>query len=289
MISRQRAILRCLANEGGKMTKLRLVKLAFLLRETSAHAPTSGTYEFLPYHYGPYSFTLSYDLRSLERDGWVRILDSDVVATRSADSETTRLDSDFCAEIDSLVRQHRSLSTDALIRTVYRDYPWFTARAKNRSLRRSEVPLAELAVYTVGYEGLMLDGLLDLLMRNGIRQLADVRCNPVARRFGFHKSTLARHCADVGIEYFHLPTLGIPSSWRQSLDTARAYKDLFKKYEQEILPACDSAIEEVIGLLTEKPTALMCMEADAQCCHRTSLAKILSTRTGLPLRELRCQ
>lgn len=288
MITRQKAILRLLANEGGATTKLRLVKLAFLLRQTAAHAPASGTYEFLPYHYGPYSFTLSYDLRSLERDGWIRILDANLLATRPLMDETSSLDRSFRWEIDNLVEDRRSVSTDELVRSVYRDYPWFTARAKNLALRANLLPVADLAVYTVGYEGLMLDGFLDLLLRNGIRQLADVRCNPVARRFGFHKSTLARHCADVGIDYIHLPELGIPSGLRQSLNSTEAYTKLFAEYERQILPANGDALATASRLLCEKPTALMCMEADARCCHRTSLARELASRTSLPLRELRC-
>ena len=38
----------------------------------------------------------------------------------------------------------------------------------------------------------MVNALLDLLLRKGIRRLVDVRCNPVARRYGYHKATLCR-------------------------------------------------------------------------------------------------
>lgn len=288
MITRQRAILRLLSNENSSTTKLRLVKLAFLLRQTSVAAPASGTYEFLPYHYGPYSFTLNHDLQNLERHGWIRLLDSDVVAVRALSNEAGKLDPAFSAEIDGLVSHYRPDSTDALIRKIYTQYPWFTAQARNQSRRSVPLPTAGPAVYTVGYEGLMLDGLLDLLLQSGIKRLVDVRCNPVARRFGFHKSTLARHAGDVGISYLHIPELGVPSVRRQSLDSMTAYRDLFRYYEEQILPANERSLEVVINLLSEIPTAFMCMEADANCCHRSSLARELAGRTGLPLRELRC-
>ena len=34
----------------------------------------------------------------------------------------------------------------------------------------------------------MLDGLLDILLKAGVKKLIDVRCNPVARRFGFTRA-----------------------------------------------------------------------------------------------------
>jgi hypothetical protein len=57
MFSRQRAILRLIENEGGTVSRLRLVKLAFLLSQ-EAGAPRVGTYDFVPYKRGPFSFTL---------------------------------------------------------------------------------------------------------------------------------------------------------------------------------------------------------------------------------------
>jgi uncharacterized protein (DUF488 family) len=175
-----------------------------------------------------------------------------------------------------------------LISDVYRRFPWFTAAARNTKRRAAVIPTANNAVYAIGYEGLMLDGLLDMLLRAGIKQLVDVRCNPVARRFGFHKSTLERHCKDAGLTYLHLPELGIPSSWRQELVDSAAYERLFIRYETEILPIKAEWIEIACRLVRETPSAFMCLEADARCCHRTRLARVVAERTGLPLKELRC-
>ena len=123
MINRQRTILRLVNGEGRHISKLRLVKLAFLLRQTSRSAPASATYEFLPYQFGPYSFTLNHELRSLERGGWLRIGDAEIEQARSSDSETKRIESTFASEIDALVRKYRSVSTSSLVRSVYEQYP----------------------------------------------------------------------------------------------------------------------------------------------------------------------
>jgi uncharacterized protein (DUF488 family) len=285
MFSRQQAVLRLIANEGGKIDRLRLVKLAFLLSR-EVDAPKNGLYAFVPYKHGPFSFTLYHELRALERDGWITECGRGVGLTDEPADRTLALNKAFQAIVDQVSRRHRSTGTASLVDGVYRDHPWFTLNAeapKKRAVRR---PSADLAVYTIGYEGLMVDTLLDNLLRHGIKRLVDVRCNPVARRYGFHKSTLLRLCNDVGIEYLHYPDLGVPSSWRSDLTSPAAYARLFKRYEKEILPKHPTALETVATLVTEEPSALMCMEADGECCHRSRLGAEIAFRTSLPRREL---
>lgn len=288
MITRQRAVLRLLANEGGSASKLRLVKLAFLLRERVG-GPSASVYDFLPYRYGPYSFTLQHELLHLERDGWIRVFDQDVVAQRDCRKEVLRLNGSLGESIDRLSHAYRSVSTQSLVEDVYNQFPWYASNSKLNRMSRRSARKADPAVYTIGYEGLMLDGVLDLLLQTGIQHLIDVRCNPVARRFGFHKSTLERHCRDVGIAYVHIAELGIPSSWRASLSDLSSYERLFVRYEKEILPTRMVAIGHVCRTVSEEPSALMWMESDARYCHRTRLAQVVATRTGLPLKELRSE
>ena len=95
MIHRQRALIRLIANEGGKVSKLRLVKLSFLLRKNSKGMPKSNLYEFVPYHFGPYSFTLNYELRVMERNGLLNITDSQVELRLPIDGDTLKLGSEF--------------------------------------------------------------------------------------------------------------------------------------------------------------------------------------------------
>ncbi len=287
MINRQRALIRFIANEGGRIKLLRLVKLSFLLRQTAEGIPSSTLYDFIPYHYGPYSFTLIHELRSAERDGWVRITDSGVELLRSTEIELSKLERAVANEIDSLTRRYRNVSTTKLVSRVYAVYPWYTSRAKDERLRGAASPAVSPAVFTVGYEGMMLDGLLDLLLRTGVKRLIDVRCNPVARRFGFHRSTIERHCRDLAIQYTHVPELGIPSNRRAELDGQDSYNRLFDYYERNILPAHKESVNMVSTLMRKEPSALMCMEADAKCCHRTRLAAAVAKATDLPAKELR--
>jgi uncharacterized protein (DUF488 family) len=286
MLSRQRAILRLIQNEGGFINRLRLVKLAFLLsRETEA--PRTGVYEFVPYKRGPFSFTLYHDLRTLQRDGWVTEGKHDIATAEAPDLEVAFLDKDFLGMIDRVSQAKRGVGTPALVDDIYRTFPWFTLNSENTRKRAVARPAVSPAVYTVGYEGITVDGLLDLLLRRGMRRLVDVRSNPIARRYGFHKETLRRLCADVDIEYVHLGSLGVPSAWRTDLSDEASYARLFERYEKEILPAQSAAVHKAAELVSEMPSALMCMEAEHQCCHRSRLAADIGHRTALPVKELR--
>jgi uncharacterized protein (DUF488 family) len=286
MFSRQRTILRLIQNDGGRISRLRLVKLAFLVSRGIC-VPRGTVYDFIPYKRGPFSFTLYHELRALERDGWIAQDDHDVLTGRVPALEVAFLDPQLLRQIDDISARNRSINTSALVDAVYQDYPWFTLNSETVHKRKATRPIVENAVYTVGYEGLMVDALLDLLLRAGIRRLIDVRCNPIARRYGFHKSTLQKLCNDLGVDYIHFKSLGVPSTWRTSLGTEESYEHLFQRYEREVLPKQTDSVERVACLVTEMPSALMCMEADHHCCHRSRLAAEIVRRTSLPLRELR--
>ena len=286
MFSRQRAVLRLIENEGGSIPRLRLVKLAFLLSRESA-APRAGLYDFVPYKHGPFSFTLYHELRTLGRDGWVMEQEHDVRLAEAPHLETAFLDKGFLALIDQVSSRHHAVTTSAVVDGVYHDHPWFTLNAESMQKRAAFRPAAKAAVYTVGYEGIMVDALLNCLLHKGITRLIDVRCNPIARRYGFHKTTLCKLCNDVGIEYHHFASLGIPSAWRVDLSDQSSYERLFERYEKEILPKQRAAVEKVSSLVTEIPSALMCMEAAHNCCHRSRLGAAVSRETSLPVIELR--
>ncbi len=100
-----------IANEGGRIEILRLVKLSFLLKATSERSPKAGLYDFVPYKYGPYSFTLNYELRAIERDGWVRVTDRDVELLRPEREELSPLERGFAEEIDSLTRKFKNVGS----------------------------------------------------------------------------------------------------------------------------------------------------------------------------------
>jgi uncharacterized protein (DUF488 family) len=275
-----------LAEAGGRLNKLDLVKLLFLLREEHPSLPKSAAFEFVPYHHGPYSFTLAHDLKNLEQSGLLRQTTRKISLTSLGKSMAAKTPAELGRPIRSTYARHGQQSTDDLIDHVYKSFPWYTVNSKWKERRSQLRPTAEIAIYTTSYEGVQLDGLLDRLIRHGIHRLIDVRANPVARRFGFHKSTLARICPKVGIEYIHVPEVGIPGAWRADLNTFDSYQRLFHRYEAEVLRIQRDALERLSAWIREMPSALMCKEANAHCCHRTTLAQRLTGELGLPVIDI---
>jgi uncharacterized protein (DUF488 family) len=286
MTARQSAIVRILGRLNGSASKLHLVKLAFLLSQEAEDPPRSAVYEFVPYKFGPYSFTLYHDLAQLAQEGWIETTNTGVRLLGFRKEQPRDLAFGFAAEIERILDKYARMPMGDLVADVYRRYPWYTANSQDPSKRAVKLPRAPIAVYKVGYESLMVDGFMDRLLRAGIARLIDVRCNPVARRFGFHKSTLDRVSADLGIEYIHIPDLGVPSDCRQNLGDLKSYAKLFDWYASELSKSKQTAVAQAIAFVKSKPSALMCVEADPACCHRTRLAEHIAALTDLPVVEL---
>ena len=72
-----------------------------------------------------------------------------------------------------------------------------------------------MKLYTVGYESCDIEDFTEFLRKHKIRQVADLRKNPVSRKKGFSKSRLAENLALKKIDYLHLAALGVPREWRK--------------------------------------------------------------------------
>jgi len=135
----------------------------------------------------------------------------------------------------------------------------------------------EIIFYTIGYEGISPDIYVSKLLTNNIKLLCDVRKNAFSQKAGFSKAELQASLAKVGIEYRHIPDLGIVSEKRQSLNSYQDYKELFDEYERETLSKQGANLLRLQQLLEQKQRiAITCFEADYHCCHRSRVAKALA-------------
>lgn len=289
MLNRQRVILHMLENAGRPVSRMELTKWSFILRHETTTGGGKAFYRFVPYHYGPFSFCLYQEAAGLVRKGLLREPDERTWELNAeVRSSTATLTSAIRNDIVGTVHQFGRRRLQDVTQYVYRCYPWFTVNSKRG--RRHSRPVAPLAVYTAGYEGQSVDGFLNMVLRRGIQRIMDVRHNPVARRYGFHKNTLDRLCRLLDIQYVHVPELGIPPERRESVRTCADYDALFRRYEGEIAGIKTRAIARVVALMMAKPSVLMCMEADPNRCHRSRLAKIVANKANLPVRHLeRCE
>jgi uncharacterized protein (DUF488 family) len=137
------------------------------------------------------------------------------------------------------------------------------------------------SLFTIGYEGRTQDEYLGLLREAGVTLLADVRRNPISRKKGFSKNTLAQGCATVGIRYEHLPELGITSEKRKGLATQADVDALFAEYEREWLPQQAPAPARLWAWLDAgERVALTCFERAPGACHRHCVAEALQCAHG---------
>ncbi|NJR76268.1 MAG: DUF488 domain-containing protein [Scytonema sp. CRU_2_7] len=288
MLHRQKALLLILQQVGFTASTLQVMKWAFLLsHETSSHGG-KNFYQFIPYRYGPYSFTLNQETDSLIRNGFLEKGKNNCWSLTDLGKKlNVNLPTNVAQDIHYVATEYGNLSSQELLDLVYDKYSWFTVNSDLPGRRKKKRPVAEKAIYTAGYEGKTVDEFLNLLMESGISQLIDVRFNPISRRYGFHKSTLARLCSFLGIDYQHLPELGIPGSERDDLNSSAKYTSLFNNYRSS-LPLREDALLNVTGLLKSKPSVLVCMEADPKFCHRNVLAQHLTTLIDMPINHLGC-
>ncbi len=287
MLNRQKIVLRLLHGCGGRTSRLHLTKWLFLLgSETSSHGG-SAFYQFVPYKYGPYSFSLFREVDQLVRDGLVdEQTDGTWALTEVGHCHAIHLRPAIERDLSGVLDQYGHLTARELIDVVYRQHPWFSVLSELPGRRAVDRPQVPLAVYTTGYEGVLVEGLMDRLLRAGIKRIVDVRNNPISRRYGFHCSSLARIAQSLGIDYHSFPELGIPGSQRAGLDGRNGVAALLHSYVADTLLHQGGSLRRLAGVLQEKPGVLLCKEADSGMCHRLPLANAVAPLADLPIVHL---
>lgn len=293
MLKRQKVILAILECVDRPLDRIVLVKYAFLLSQETELRNEPAFYNFVPYKYGPFSFTLYHELENLRRGRYVVLSETEVAveanARKSAARKAAELPSQARYAVQSVLGRYDRMCRNSLLKDVYRRYPWYATSSELTDLVRNRAPKlrrARIAVYTVGYEGKSIDGFLNGLLRTGIRTIIDVRANPVSRKYGFAGKSLARIAGRVGLAYHHFPELGIPTSRRAGLTDMESYRVLLNRYESQLVSRQKQDVLRVVRLVRETPSALLCMEADVQRCHRGRLALAAGRASGLPVVHL---
>ena len=287
MHQRKQALLRLMHLAGGSIDRLRLVKLMFLHAREPGVPPTRR-YDFVPYRQGPFSFAMYRDLRSLVESGLATDEgEHEIGLTPQGSAMAIEFGGSAVAAEDRVHARWEGRTTSELIDHVYGVDRWFTQRSDRSGGRyKRAMPVAARNVYTVGYQGLSIDGFLNLLLRRGIQVLVDIRHVPMSRVYGFHSSTLGRHCTSVGIEYLSERDLGVPKGVREAYWSTGDH-GAFKAAYSEIVRRNVGSMKRVAGQMRESATAVMCVEASAHECHRRLLAAALVHETGLDWVELR--
>lgn len=289
ILPRRRRLLALLDAFGGRVGNVDFQKLLFLY----CQEPNAGPfYEFVPYKFGAFSFTSYADRRRLIEFG---LLEDDADVWRIAAAGKRLATGSQEPRMSEFATRYRRTRGDALVAEAYRRFPYYAVRSEIAgrvlkgdapALKRIDAvrPKAATGILaTIGYEGHSLESYLNVLLQAGVTLLCDVRRNPISRKYGFSKRTLANGCDGVGIRYEHLPDLGIASDRRRSLETQADYDDLFAEYEATDLPARSEPLATIEGWLASGAgVALTCFERLPQQCHRHCVADALTRRAGEP-------
>lgn len=289
LYDRQKRLLALVEALGGDVGGLDFQKLLFLYCQEAGEAPA---YEFVPYRFGGFSFTSYADKRRLIDKGLLAD-EERVWRLTEAGRAASRVALPVKRAMEGFAHRHSGLRGDALLAEAYRRHPYYAIRSEmaDRLLANDPAVMAAVAaarptirkpgICTIGYEGRNLEGYLNQLLMAGVTLLCDVRRNPLSRKYGFSKGTLAKGCEGVGIRYEHLPELGIASEERQDLKTQADYDALFDNYERDALPHHGPALDRIRHWVNEGlRVALTCFERSAHQCHRHCVADALEGQFG---------
>lgn len=286
MFYRRKILLSLLQVFNGELNKISLQKFLFLL----SRQQVEKSFHFVPYKFGCYSFQANADLGTMVKYGLVAELDKNWRKTDTKDYFLELKSKDQIA-IRYIKNQFGMLTKDELIQLTYKNYPFYAINStiassllSTEELKKVEKqkPLkSEIVLFTIGYEGISLEEYLNKLIINDIRVLCDVRKNSLSMKYGFSKSQLQNACKGVGIEYQHIPEVGIDSDKRQELHNQDDYDKLFVFYRSTVLKNEIQKQKDLLALLkTKKRIALTCFELNIHQCHRKHLADSISKMDG---------
>ena len=139
---------------------------------------------------------------------------------------------------------------------------------------------------TIGYEKATLPEVIGRLKAAGVETLIDVRALAASRRPGFSKGILSASLEAEGVAYVHLKGLGTPKAGRVAARAGRVAEmhAIFREHLTE--PAAVVDLARACEIAEARPAALLCLEAEASCCHRSIVAALIRERIGCEVVDL---
>ena len=273
---RQRLLLALIREFGDNMKKTVLYKRLFLFMMQQGRSE----YEFFPYKYGCWSLNCENDLEVLSKSGWLDI-QSSIRVNKSA-APRGLVNKEDIKQIKAFVIEVKKWRLKRLIRYVYTEYPYYAINSEiaKKNLTRKEMDVVRKSrptkvnkvLYTIGYEGISFESYVNRLIENNVQLLCDVRKNPLSRKAGFSKRTLETILPKIGIQYAHIPELGIEGDSRRDLNTINDYQKLFRQYTRGLNRKV-TELSRILRLLNQhNRVALTCFESEPGMCHRSCVS-----------------
>ena len=286
MFYRRKIILALLQLFAGQLDKIRLQKLLFLFTNKQGKAE----YDFIPYNFGCYSYSANADMTAMVTRGFLNE-DEKTFEKKDKTDYLKQLKPADLKLLQEVKTNYGKMSANALIKHTYINFPFYAIKSEVAENILSKDDLEKVTkakpkgnktvLFTIGYEGISLEEYLVRLLKNDVKVLVDVRNNPLSMKYGFSKSQLKKYCGSLGIDYVHIPEVGIQGDQRQELNTQSDYDKLFAVYRKNNLTQTTTQQQQILNLLKQhKRIALTCFEANICQCHRKHLAEAIEHLPG---------
>ena len=286
MFYRRKVILALLQVFEDELDKIHFQKLLFLFTRKQV----KPVYDFVPYNYGCFSYSAYADVNAMVKREFLSETDTKMIKKDMNDyiGQLNREDEEILRQIKS---EYGNKNVSSVMKHTYIEFPYYAIKSKVAEERLSynefekvkeAIPLGNKTIlFTLGYEGISIEEYLNRLIKNDIKLLVDVRKNAQSMKYGFTKSRLKKYCESVGIDYLHIPEVGIETDKREKLETFEDYRNLFEEYKQNNLLKTVELQKTILNLLNRyERIALTCFEADPDYCHRKHLAEAISRLKG---------
>ena len=136
-----------------------------------------------------------------------------------------------------------------------------------------------MKIYTMGFAKKTAEQFFELLKKNKIRRLIDIRLNNVSQLAGFTKKQdlpyLLKEIANV--DYVHEPLL---APKQEIIDALKKHKGSWDDFEKGFLPLMkERKVEKALDKKMFKvPVVLLCSEPEPEHCHRRLVAEYLRSK-----------
>lgn len=276
---KQRVLLKVVERlaEKGSSSKFMLVKTLFLLAIEENMGRLIKFYNFFPYKYGPFSNVCYSDLSLMEHEGYLLENEKHLALTMKGKEAINGMSFPISLKVKRVVNKFNS--DHEIKEYVYKNYKEYTI--KSEIIPHTEKQKISTGIFSIGYEGKDIDAFLNILVKKEINLLIDVRKNAFSMNFSFTKNKLMNYLEKTGIEYLHLPELGVEGELREGLSTKNDYQNLFKQYEATTLIDNIDQVMRIAKWGEEKRVALMCFEENNNMCHRSVIANYIEKNNGV--------
>ena len=136
-----------------------------------------------------------------------------------------------------------------------------------------------MKLFTIGYEKRDIAEFVDILLKNRVETVIDIRAVPHSRNRDYTKNHLEKTLSENNIDYLLKKELGSEKELRDKVRSDGDYEQFFKRYDEALRDKA-GLVDELSTIAKKNRACLLCYEADFNKCHRRSVAEAMAALNG---------